>query len=365
MQVPGDCTSHSAGTSKAVPHLGLTTTFQPAMVGFASASSSRAGCPRCARTAVGRSAEAVGLGLRVVGRRLLVARRRPGPGSPVTPAATTTAVAATIATIFVRFPPPPPGGPAGPPVPARPTAVAARTAPADPSAGIRAAGTGSAAGTPAAGTRLSGCRLVDPGCWYGFGSCGFCSPPGGCCCPGHMASNHRCARGRGATGVQEEPLHSGRTAPKRPGPTTFDPQPRGPSESGRVLVEAYAPQDLPHRRVRDLHGHPRGPGERPGREAPSAFLNANVADLPSVRHVPVLGPRSRSPRGPRGSGPDTTAATARPSPRRTPRSPYASAGDPHRPAAADTGSPTALLAAWAEAIRRSHRCPWSGLATRG
>src|ERR1043165_7727011 len=33
ISVPGDFTSQSAGTSKAVPHFGFTTTFQPATVG--------------------------------------------------------------------------------------------------------------------------------------------------------------------------------------------------------------------------------------------------------------------------------------------------------------------------------------------
>src|SRR5262249_55981839 len=108
---PGDLTSQSGGTSKAVPHLGLTTTFQSATVGF-SVSVVRGFSDAGAEGVV--LCEALGDGL-VLPPALSSLPSLPRTRNPVTPAATTTAVAAPIATYLVRFPPPPPLGGFGAP----------------------------------------------------------------------------------------------------------------------------------------------------------------------------------------------------------------------------------------------------------
>lgn len=115
----GDCTSQSAGTSKAMPHLGFTTTFQPATVGFSVSllrGLSSVPADEDAEAEAEPDEETVGLAL-----PLLTSAGSSSPPStrnPVTPAATTTAEAAMTATSFVRLPPPvppPPGGGVGAP----------------------------------------------------------------------------------------------------------------------------------------------------------------------------------------------------------------------------------------------------------
>src|SRR5829696_4841197 len=109
MKVSGVFTAQSAGTSNAVPHLGLMTTFQPSMVGFSSS------------PLRGLSSE-VAVGLADLETDDVGDFDGPPPPAssslspprtrtPVTPAAITTAEAATIAVIFVLFPPPPPPEP--------------------------------------------------------------------------------------------------------------------------------------------------------------------------------------------------------------------------------------------------------------
>lgn len=108
VKTPVRCTSQSAGTSKAVPYLGLTTTFHPATVGFSP--SPERGLSVAAD--VGEAGEvAVGDGLAVrpsLPSSASSSFEPPSTRKPVTAAVTTTAVAATTATSFVR--PPPRGG---------------------------------------------------------------------------------------------------------------------------------------------------------------------------------------------------------------------------------------------------------------
>lgn len=110
--MPGAPTSQSPGTSNCVPHLGLVTTFQPAIRGLASPSVPRG-------FASGEDADPDGS----AGAEEFLSSATSLPllsslfitTTPVTTAATTTAVAATIATAVVFFLPPsgrgPPGGP--------------------------------------------------------------------------------------------------------------------------------------------------------------------------------------------------------------------------------------------------------------
>lgn len=115
---PGDWTSQSAGTSKAIPHLGFTTTFQPAMVGFSVSVPRGLSSEMDAESLGSVDADVDGLEVLFVSPPALSSLFPPRTRKPVTPAATTTAAAATIATTFVRLPPsPPPWGGCGAPMP--------------------------------------------------------------------------------------------------------------------------------------------------------------------------------------------------------------------------------------------------------
>lgn len=112
-KMPGAATSQSPGTSNWVPHLGLVTTFQPAMSGLASPSAPRG-------FASGEDADSEGLA--GADDFLSSATFLPSLSSslfstttPVTAAATTTAVAATMATTVVFFLSLPGWGPPGGP----------------------------------------------------------------------------------------------------------------------------------------------------------------------------------------------------------------------------------------------------------
>lgn len=110
---PGDWTSQSAGTSKAMPHLGFTTTFQPATVAFAVSLLRGLSSVPVEEEPEGEAepdVETVGLALPLPASTL---SSSPSTRNPVTPAATTTAMAATIAISFVRLPPPEPFAPGG------------------------------------------------------------------------------------------------------------------------------------------------------------------------------------------------------------------------------------------------------------
>lgn len=116
---PGDWTSQSAGTSKAMPHLGFTTTFQPAMVGFSVSVPRGLSSAAEAESLGSADADVDGPDVLFVPPSALSSLFPPRTRNPVTPAATTTAVAAMIATSFVRLPPsPPPCGGCGAPMPA-------------------------------------------------------------------------------------------------------------------------------------------------------------------------------------------------------------------------------------------------------
>ena len=108
MNVPGVSTFQSAGTSKAVPHFGFTTTFQPSIVGFSPSPPRGLSSPPVPPVVGEADADADALG--DVDGSPPAASSLPPPSTTaaVTPAAITTAEAATIAVIFVLLPPPPP-----------------------------------------------------------------------------------------------------------------------------------------------------------------------------------------------------------------------------------------------------------------
>lgn len=105
--MPEPSTFQSAGTSKAVPYFGLTTTFQPGITGATSPPAR--GLPVGGAGAGAEGELAAGFGSATSFLLSSLVRTK----APVTAAATTTAEAATMATVFVAKglePPPPCGG---------------------------------------------------------------------------------------------------------------------------------------------------------------------------------------------------------------------------------------------------------------